>query len=121
MIKQPKTSKSKMITTIRFRVERFVICGFLRRHRYYTIKAYSHTTRKVGCRLCLKVWGMNDRVRSFIPWDGELQELHEDRKIVSTCCEKEVKPTPCQGKDEMTHWDVICPHCEELCEYKRKR
>lgn len=48
-------------------------------HKYFVIKEYSKTTRKVGCRRCKKLWGMNDRVKAFIPWDSELEELHEEK------------------------------------------
>lgn len=49
-------------------------------HKYYVIKKYSPTTRKVGCGRCKETWGMNDRVKVFIPWDNELEELHEGER-----------------------------------------
>lgn len=48
-------------------------------HDYYVLKRYSVTTRKLGCRRCGRHFGMNDRVRAVIPWDSELEELHEGR------------------------------------------
>jgi len=45
-------------------------------HKYYVVQKFSNETRRVGCRRCPKTFGMNDRVKSFIPWDGELAELH---------------------------------------------
>jgi len=57
-------------------LQRWVMCRF-GKHKYYVIKEYSKTVRKVGCRNCEKVWGMNDRVKSLLEWDGELEELHE--------------------------------------------
>ena len=59
-------------------VKRIVICRILRRHKYFIIKEYSKTVRKVGCRYCGKVWGMNDRVKAFVEWDGELEEISEN-------------------------------------------
>lgn len=49
-------------------------------HKYTVIKEYSKTTRKVGCKRCKAVWGMNDCVKALVPWDGELEELHEGYK-----------------------------------------
>ena len=46
-------------------LQRWVICRLFKKHKYYTIKKYSKTVRKVGCRRCEKVWGMNDRVKSL--------------------------------------------------------
>lgn len=45
-------------------------------HKYYVIKRFSFTTRKVGCRRCGEMWGMNDRVKALIEWNGELEEWH---------------------------------------------
>jgi len=59
-------------------LKKFILCKMLNLHDYYVITEYSHTVRKVGCRRCEGVWGMNDRTKSLIPWDGELEELHSD-------------------------------------------
>lgn len=56
-----------------------LIC-FLFGHKYYVIRKFSPTERKVGCARCFKEWGMNDRVKAFIPWDGELEELHKEKE-----------------------------------------
>jgi len=60
------------------RIERLVMCRLLKRHDYFVIKHFSKTVRKVGCRRCGRKWGMNDRVKTFLEWDGDLAELHED-------------------------------------------
>lgn len=44
-------------------------------HRY-VVEIEFGTSRKVGCTRCGKHWGMHDATRSFIPWDGELEELY---------------------------------------------
>jgi len=51
---------------------------FIFRHRYFIIKEFSHTVRKVGCSRCGKEWGMNDRVKAFVKWDRELEKLHNE-------------------------------------------
>lgn len=58
------------------RLKQFLIdlrCWFLG-HDYKVLKEYSPAVRKVGCSRCERVWGMNDRVKAFVPWDGELEE-----------------------------------------------
>jgi hypothetical protein len=47
------------------------------KHKYHIIEEYSKDVRKVGCKRCLRQWGMNDRVQAFIPWDAELEEHHK--------------------------------------------
>jgi len=54
-----------------------VLC-FIFGHKYFVIKRFSHTVRKVGCSRCGRSWGMNDTVKAFIKWDGELEELHSE-------------------------------------------
>lgn len=44
-------------------------------HRYRVLRRFSHGTRKVGCDRCKRAWGMHDATRSFVPWDGDLEEL----------------------------------------------
>ena len=51
---------------------------FIFGHRYFVIKEFSHTVRKVGCSRCGEKWGMNDEVKAFITWDDELEELHSE-------------------------------------------
>ncbi len=45
-------------------------------HQYIVQRVFSPTSRQVGCLRCGMEWGMNDEVRSLIPWDGELEELY---------------------------------------------
>ena len=71
--------KSNKEPVAKLQLQRWVICRLFKKHKYYTIKKYSKTIRKVGCRRCEKVWGMNDRVKTLLEWDGELEELHEGR------------------------------------------
>ncbi len=59
-------------------LKRLVMCRVFKRHKYFVIKEFSKTVRKVGCKRCGLTWGMNDRVKAFLPWDGELAELYED-------------------------------------------
>ena len=54
-----------------------ILC-FIFGHRYFVIKKFSYTVRKVGCSRCGNKWGMNDEVKVFIEWDWELEELHKD-------------------------------------------
>ncbi len=35
--------------------------------------------RKVRCSRCGRAFGMHDGVKAFIPWDGELEELHRSQ------------------------------------------
>ena len=51
---------------------------FIFRHRYFIIKEFSHTVRKVGCSRCGNKWGMNDEVKAFVKWDRELEEFHSE-------------------------------------------
>lgn len=60
-----------------------VIC-WLFGHKWFVIKKYSPSVRKVGCRRCKNVWGMNDHVKSLIPWDRELEELHEGKVVAES-------------------------------------
>lgn len=47
-------------------------------HRYVVQRVFSPTSRQVGCTRCGREWGMNDSVRAFIPWDGELEQMYRD-------------------------------------------
>jgi hypothetical protein len=57
-------------------------------HRYFVIKAFSPTTRKVGCKRCKRTWGMNDRVQTLVDWDGELEEFHNGSRCRNTDANK---------------------------------
>ena len=71
--------KDNVENYVSFPLQRWVMCRVFRKHKYYVIKKYTKTVRKLGCRRCPKTWGMNDRVKSLLEWDGELEELHEGR------------------------------------------
>jgi hypothetical protein len=43
-------------------------------HEYGVIKQYSRQSRLVACMRCKRLWGMNDDVKAFIPWDKELDD-----------------------------------------------
>ena len=48
-------------------------------HKYYMIKRVDNHTRKMGCRWCKKLWGMNDRVKALIEWDADLATVHGEK------------------------------------------
>jgi hypothetical protein len=52
-----------------------LICA-LTGHHYVVQRVFSPTSRKIGCMRCGKEWEMNDSVRAFVSWDGELEQLH---------------------------------------------
>ena len=60
------------------RIIKKLIC-FIFGHKYWVIREYSPTVRKVGCKRCFGEWGMNDSVKAFVPWDSELEELYPGR------------------------------------------
>jgi len=47
-------------------------------HQYFVVQNFGYATRKVGCCRCHKRWGMNDRVKAFVPWDGVFDEMYTD-------------------------------------------
>lgn len=47
-------------------------------HKYVVQRVFNSTSRQVGCVRCRCEWGMNDSVKSFLPWDGELEQLYKD-------------------------------------------
>lgn len=46
-------------------------------HDYQVWQHFNHTSRRVVCERCGGDWGMNDSVRAFVPWSGELAEIYE--------------------------------------------
>lgn len=54
-----------------------IVCA-IAGHKYVVQRVFSPTGRQVGCTRCGREWGMNDSVRAFIPWDGELEQLYRD-------------------------------------------
>ena len=47
-------------------------------HTYFVVQRFGYTDRKVGCLRCGGRWGMNDRVKAFVPWDGEFDQMYAD-------------------------------------------
>jgi len=45
-------------------------------HKLYVKKAFTYSTRCVGCRRCNNFWAMSDEVKAFLPWDGEFAEMY---------------------------------------------
>lgn len=45
-------------------------------HKYFTSRVFSPISRQVVCSRCGRRWGMHDETRSFIEWDGELEQLY---------------------------------------------
>lgn len=46
-------------------------------HQHYVQRIFSDTSRKIGCHRCGQCWGMNDRVRLVVTWDGTFVELYK--------------------------------------------
>lgn len=57
-----------------------ILC-FIFGHRYEVWQVFSATSRRVVCDHCGGDWGMNDHVRAFVPWDGQLAEIYETMGI----------------------------------------
>ncbi len=45
-------------------------------HKFRTLRQMTLTERKVVCVRCNAAWAMCDKTRSFVPWDGDLEELY---------------------------------------------
>ena len=45
-------------------------------HRYVVERVLNDRARKVGCTRCGRQWAMHDPTRTFVPWDGEFEELY---------------------------------------------
>lgn len=56
-------------------IERLLCAIF--NHRYVVLMQFSPTSKRIGCTRCNKEWAMNDSVRSFVPWDGEFEEMYK--------------------------------------------
>ena len=47
-------------------------------HDYYLQRVFSDTSIKIGCHRCrMSWWGMSDRVRPNVPWDGTFVDLYK--------------------------------------------
>jgi len=62
-----------MVANMNF-VERF-LCALLG-HRYVVLRVFNPGARQVGCTRCRRRWGMHDETRSFVPWDGSLEQMY---------------------------------------------
>lgn len=51
-----------------------ILCAILG-HRYVVERVMAPHWRKVGCARCRGQWSMHDPTRTFVPWDGEQEEL----------------------------------------------
>lgn len=49
---------------------------WLTNHRLEVWQVFTPWSRRVICTRCGGDWGMNDEVRSFIPWNGELEDVY---------------------------------------------
>ena len=52
-------------------------------HRYVVERVLNAGARKVGCTRCNRKWAMHDRTRSFVPWDGEFEELYAEGGLLA--------------------------------------
>lgn len=52
-----------------------ILCALLG-HRYVVQRVFSPSSRQVGCTRCRCQWGMHDPTRSFVPWDGGLEDMY---------------------------------------------
>jgi len=43
-------------------------------HKLKVVKKISEGSRKLKCLRCCRFYGINNRVRIFIPWDFELED-----------------------------------------------
>ena len=47
-------------------------------HCYTLERVLSEYARKITCARCGKSWGMHDPTRSFVPWNGELEQFYSE-------------------------------------------
>ena len=57
-----------------------LICALLG-HQYKVQQVFSSACRNVYCPRCGCEWGMHDGVQVFVPWDGDLEQLHGEVTI----------------------------------------
>ncbi len=53
-------------------------------HRYVVERELTSYARKVGCTRCSRQWAMHDPTKSFVPWDGEFEELYKPDGLLAT-------------------------------------
>ncbi len=49
---------------------------FFGHHKYFLIFIIDYENRKIGCRCCKKLWGMNDNVQLIVEWDNDLENMY---------------------------------------------
>ena len=55
---------------------RLLLCRLLF-HKLVVVKGYDRgVSQKVRCIRCGKAFGIHYGVKAFVPWDGELEEMH---------------------------------------------
>jgi len=59
-----------------FRLVRSVKC-YIGRHDFVVAQELSPIARRIGCKYCGGVWGMNDDVRCIIRWTPEFHRMYE--------------------------------------------
>lgn len=45
-------------------------------HNLTVLLEYSPAIKKVKCGRCKKVFGINYRVKTFVEWDADLEDMH---------------------------------------------
>lgn len=46
-------------------------------HKLWVVRELSEDTQLIGCRICNRFWGMNHRVRAFLPFDEEMYQMYK--------------------------------------------
>lgn len=46
-------------------------------HKYFLVQELTSWSRKIGCKNCSKLFGMNDNVKIVIEWDKDLEEMYK--------------------------------------------
>lgn len=52
-----------------------IICTLLG-HKYIVQRIFHSGARQVGCSRCGREWGMHDETRTFVPWDGDFEDMY---------------------------------------------
>ena len=58
-----------------------ILC-FIFFHKLKVVEGYDSIpgSRKLYCTRCKRYFGMNDRVKAFIPWDFELEDMYKEAR-----------------------------------------
>ena len=51
---------------------------FLFHRKIKVVFIFNKTTRLLKCERCGQLWGMNDAVQAFLPWDEEFEKHHSE-------------------------------------------